>query len=78
MTGPDRIMKFIDNEAINISAETINVGRSTSNDLAYSYGRARIRKGSIVSNFNYVRVWEINDKDHKWYMLLEVFSAVEQ
>lgn len=77
MTGPDKIMKFIDNEGISISAETINVGRSTSNDLAYSYGHARIRKGDIVSNYNYVRIWEI-DKDFKWNILLEVFSAVEQ
>ncbi len=77
MTGSDKIMKFIDNEAISITAETINVGRSTSNDLAYSYGRARIKKGEIVSNYNYVRIWEI-DKEHKWNVLLEVFSAVEQ
>lgn len=77
MLGPDKIMKFIDNEAISISAETINVGRATSGDLAYSYGRARIRKGSIVSNFNYVRIWEV-DQSHKWNVLLEVFSAVEQ
>jgi len=45
--GQDKVMKFIDNEGISISAETLNVGRSTSNDLAYSYGRARIRKGDI-------------------------------
>jgi hypothetical protein len=77
ITGSDKIMKFIGNEGINISAETINVGRSTSNDLAYSYGRARIKKGEIVSNYNYVRIWEI-DKNHKWNVLLEVFSAVEQ
>jgi hypothetical protein len=75
--GQDKIMKFIDNEAISITAETVNVGRSTSNDLAYSYGRARIKKGEIVSNYNYVRIWEI-DSDHKWNVLLEVFSAVEQ
>jgi hypothetical protein len=69
-------LKFIDNEGISISAETVNAGRSTSNDLAYSYGTARIKKGDVVSNYNYVRVWEI-DKDHKWDILLEVFSAVE-
>jgi hypothetical protein len=77
ITGQDKIMKFIDNEAISITAETINVGRSTSNDLAYSYGRARIKKGEIVSNYNYVRIWEI-DKEHKWDVVLEIFSAVEQ
>jgi hypothetical protein len=76
LTGQDKIMKFIDNEAISITAETTNAGRATSNDLAYSYGKARIKKGNIVSNFNYVRVWEI-DASHKWDILLEVFSAVE-
>jgi len=75
--GQEKIMKFIDNEGISISAETINVGRSSSNDLAYSYGHARIKKGDIVSNYNYVRIWEI-DKDHKWNVLLEIFSAIEQ
>src|ERR1700712_1499936 len=77
ITGREKIMKFIDNEAISITAETINVGRATSNDLAYSYGRARIKKGEIVSNYNYVRIWK-KDKEHKWNVLLEVFSAVEQ
>jgi len=77
ITGPDKIMKFIDNEGISISAKTIDVGRASSGDLAYSYGTARIRKGEIVSDYNYVRIWEI-DADHKWDILLEVFSAVEQ
>ena len=76
MTGQDKILKFLDNEAISISAETVNAGRSLSNDLAYSYGRARIKKGNIVSNYNYVRIWEI-DKDHRWNILLEILSAVE-
>jgi ketosteroid isomerase-like protein len=76
MTGSDRVLKFLNNEAISISAETISGGRSTSNDLAYSYGRARIKKGNIVSNFNYVRIWEL-DAAHKWNILLEVFSAIE-
>ncbi|GAA4320460.1 hypothetical protein GCM10023149_19740 [Mucilaginibacter gynuensis] len=76
MTGTDRIMRFVANEAISITAETTNAGRSTSNDLAYSYGKARIKKGNIVSSFNYVRIWEI-DKDFKWNILLEIFSAVE-
>jgi ketosteroid isomerase-like protein len=76
MTGSDRVLKFLNNEAISISAETISGGRSTSNDLAYTYGSARIKKGNIVSNFNYVRVWEL-DASHKWNILLEVFSAIE-
>jgi len=76
MTGQDKILKFIENEAINITAETVNAGRALSNDMAYSYGRAVIKKGNIVSKYNYVRIWEI-DKNHKWNILLEVFSAVE-
>ncbi|HEY8780777.1 MAG TPA: hypothetical protein VIM16_04110 [Mucilaginibacter sp.] len=76
IVGQDKIMKFIDNEGITITAETTNAGRSTSNDLAYTYGKARIKKGNIVSNYNYVRIWEI-DANHKWDILLEVFSAIE-
>jgi ketosteroid isomerase-like protein len=74
--GQDKIMQFIDNEAISITAQTTNGGRSTSNDLAYTYGKAQIKKGTIVSNYNYVRIWE-QDASHKWDILLEVFSAVE-
>ncbi len=77
ITGPDKIMKFINNEGISITASTLNVGRSSSNDLAYSYGTARIKKGDVVSDYNYVRIWEI-DENHRWNILLEVFSAVEQ
>lgn len=76
LTGREQVMKFIDNEGITISAQTVNAGRSTSNDLAYTYGKARIKKGSILSNFNYVRIWEL-DKNHKWNVLLEAFSAIE-
>ncbi|WP_295711616.1 hypothetical protein [Mucilaginibacter sp.] len=77
MTGPDVIMKFINNQAITISAETTDAGRSVSNDLAYSYGHARITKGNVVGNYNYVRIWEIDAQSKKWNILLEVFSAIE-
>ena len=76
VTGKNEVMKFISNEGITISAETTNAGRSTSNDLAYSYGKARIKKGEVVSNYNYVRIWE-KDTAHRWNILLEIFSAVE-
>jgi ketosteroid isomerase-like protein len=77
LIGQDKIMKFIDNEGISITAETTNAGRSTSNDLAYTYGKARIKKGDIVSDYNYVRIWE-KDAAHKWNILLEVFSSIEK
>ena len=74
--GTDKIMSFISSQAISISAETVNGGRSSSNDLAYTYGKARITKGKIVSNYNYVRIWEV-DASFQWNILLEVFSAIE-
>jgi ketosteroid isomerase-like protein len=77
ISGMDKIMQFLDNEGISINAKTLDAGRSISGDLAYTYGTARIRKGDIVSDYNYVRIWEI-DASHKWNILLEVFSAVEQ
>jgi hypothetical protein len=75
-TGTDKVLNFISSQAISISAETVNGGRSSSNDLAYTYGKARITKGKIVSNYNYVRVWEL-DNNFRWNILLEVFSAIE-
>lgn len=77
LIGQDKIMKFINNEAISISAKTTSGGRAVSNDMAYSYGTATIKKGNISSNYNYVRVWEL-DKTHKWNVLLEIFSSVEK
>ena len=76
ITGRQNVMKFMNNEGITISAETSSGGRASSNDLAYTYGKARIKKGEVVSNYYYVRIWEI-DKDHKWNISLEVFSAIE-
>ena len=76
ITGKQNVMKFLDNEGISITAEATSAGRSTSNDLAYTYGKARIKKGEIVSNYNYVRIWQL-DNAHKWDILLEVFSAIE-
>ncbi len=76
ITGQLNVMKFIQNEGITMSAQTTGAGRSTSNDLAYTYGKARIKKGEVVSDYNYVRVWQI-DATHKWDILLEIFSAIE-
>ena len=76
MVGTDKTLQFVANQAIVISAENISAERASSNDLAYSYGRARIQKGNIVSNYNYVRIWERDDK-HRWNILLEIFSAIE-
>ena len=76
IVGVDKTMKFLNNEGISITAETVNAGRSTSGDLAYSYGKARIKKGNIVSNYSYVRIWQ-PDANHRWNIVLEIFSAIE-
>ncbi|EHQ28481.1 DUF4440 domain-containing protein [Mucilaginibacter paludis] len=76
-TGKDKIMKFINNEGISIVAKTTSAGRAVSNDLAYTYGVAQIKKGNIVNDYNYVRIWDI-DQNHRWNILLEIFSAVEK
>jgi hypothetical protein len=76
MVGIDKTLKFMANQAISVTAETLNGGRASSNDLAYTYGRARIRKGNIVSNYYYVRLWE-QDAQHRWNVILEILSAVE-
>ncbi|RKR85286.1 hypothetical protein BDD43_5550 [Mucilaginibacter gracilis] len=75
--GKDKIMKFVNNEAISIVAKTTSAGRSASSDLAYSYGVAQIKKGNITADYNYVRIWDM-DSQHRWNILLEVFSSVEK
>ncbi|MVN21661.1 Cif family virulence factor [Mucilaginibacter arboris] len=75
--GQDKILQFIGNQAINIEALNTGAGRATSGDLAYSYGKAKIKKGEITNNYNYVRIWE-PDKSYKWNMLVEIFSPIEK
>ncbi|OCX52369.1 hypothetical protein BEL04_12935 [Mucilaginibacter sp. PPCGB 2223] len=76
IVGRDKVLQFINNEAISVIAETTSVGRADSKDLAYSYGKAQIKKGTITSDYNYVRIWEYSGD--KWNILLEVFSAIEK
>ncbi len=75
--GQDKIMQFLGNQAISIVALNTGAGRAGSSDLAYSYGKAEIKKGEITNNYNYVRIWE-PDKAHKWNILVEIFSPIEK
>lgn len=75
--GQDKILQFINNQAISIEASNTGAGRSISGDLAYSYGKAKIKKGDITNNYNYIRIWEL-DKSHKWNILAEMFSPIEK
>lgn len=75
--GQDKVLQFIGNQAISIEALNTGAGRALSGDLAYSYGKAKIKKGEITNNYNYIRIWE-PDKSHKWNILTEIFSPIEK
>jgi len=75
--GQDKILQFIGNQAISIEALNTGSGRAISSDLAYSYGKAKIKKGEITNNYNYIRIWE-PDQAHKWNILVEIFSPIEK
>jgi hypothetical protein len=77
VVGQDKILQFIGNQAIKIEALNTGAGRAVSGDLAYSYGKAKIKKGEITNNYNYIRIWE-PDQAHKWNMLVEIFSPIEK
>ncbi len=77
VVGQDKILQFVGNQAISIEALNTGAGRAISSDLAYSYGKAKIKKGEITNNYNYIRIWE-PDKAHKWNILVEMFSPIEK
>lgn len=77
IVGQDKILQFVGNQAISIEALNTGAGRAISSDLAYSYGKAKIKKGEITNNYNYIRIWE-PDKVHKWNILVEMFSPIEK
>ena len=76
IVGQDSVLRFIKSEGISINAVTTSAGRAASNDLAYTYGTAKITKGNLTADYNYVRIWELEPGD-KWNILLEVFAAIE-
>lgn len=76
--GQDKVLQFVGNQAISIEALNTGAGRSISSDLAYSYGKAKIKKGEITNNYNYIRIWEPDRSTHKWNILAEIFSPIEK
>ncbi|WP_419802725.1 hypothetical protein [Mucilaginibacter sp.] len=75
--GQDKVLQFISNQAISIQALNTGAGRASSNDLAYSYGKATIKKGEVTNKYNYIRIWE-PDNAHKWNILAEFFSPIDE
>ncbi|RYE35999.1 MAG: hypothetical protein EOP42_04970 [Sphingobacteriaceae bacterium] len=75
--GQDKILQFVSNQAISIEALNTGAGRAVSSDLAYSYGKATIKKGEVSNKYNYIRIWEPDSK-HKWNILTEIFSPADE
>lgn len=75
--GQDKILQFVSNQAISIEALNTGAGRAASSDLAYSYGKATIKKGEMTNKYNYIRIWE-PDNAHKWNILVEIFSPADE
>lgn len=69
--GKDNIIKFLQKNKIDVKTENIEVDRSFSGELAYSYGDAKVIKDNRVQNFYYIRVWELNE-NFKWNVLVEM------
>lgn len=69
--GKANILNFLKNNKIEIKTENIEVDRSYSGELAYSYGSAKVVKNNRVDNYYYIRIWELND-DFKWNVLVEM------
>lgn len=71
--GKGNITDFLRYQELSITTEPLKANRSLGSDLAYTYGKASITKGNIVSSYNYVRIWEVQE-GYKWNVILEVFS----
>jgi len=69
--GKENIQKFLVSHKIDIKTTPVDVDRSFSGELAYSYGDAKVIKDNKVQNFYYIRIWEVN-KDYKWNVLVEM------
>ncbi len=69
--GKENILNFLKTNKIEIKTENIEVDRSYSGELAYSYGSAKVIKNNRVENFYYIRIWELNE-DFKWNVIVEM------
>ena len=71
VSGKENIQKFLIQNKIDIKTTVIDVDRSLSGELAFSYGDAKVLKDNVVQNFYYLRIWELND-EYKWNVLIEM------
>lgn len=69
--GKENIQNFLIKNKIDIKTTPLEVDRSLSGELAFSYGEAKVIKDNVVQNFYYLRIWELN-QSYKWNVLVEM------
>lgn len=71
VSGKEEIQQFLIKNKIDIKTTVVDVDRSLSGELAFSYGDAKVIKDNLVQNFYYLRIWELNE-EYKWNVLIEM------
>ena len=74
--GKRNITDFLRLQELEINTEVAHADRATGSDLAYTYGTAGITQKGQVTQYHYVRIWEVQD-GHKWNVILEIFTPAE-
>lgn len=74
--GKRNITDFLRYQELEINTEVIKADRAAGSDLAYTYGTAGIARKGLTTQYNYVRIWEVQD-GHKWNVILEIFTPAE-
>lgn len=73
--GKKMIMDFWKKQGYNISSTPIKADRSYSGELAFTYGSATVTKKDITKNYNYVRIWEVQ-QGYVWNIIYEAFTEI--
>ncbi len=77
ITGKKAIMDFWKKQGYNLSSTPIKADRSFSGELAFTYGRAVITKKDKTKNYNYVRIWEVQ-QGYVWNIICEAYIEVPE
>jgi hypothetical protein len=72
IVGKTKINNFLSRQQIIVETMPAVANRALGSDLAYTYGKAQITRNNVVSQFNYVRVWE-SQEGFTWNILLEIY-----
>lgn len=73
--GKKVIMNFWQKQGYNLSSEPLKADRSYSGELAFTYGDATIVQKGQSKNYNYVRIWEVQ-QGYVWNIICEVYTEI--